>query len=87
MGSPADESFGDGIPAELERIVSKCLEKDLSRRYPNAFLRADLARGGVTPVSALTASESAGVHAGIPAPGLSHSFLGIEGGCWKRCSP
>ena len=34
-----------GIPAELERIVSKCLEKDPSRRYPDAAsVRADLAR-------------------------------------------
>ena len=42
-----------GIPAELERIVSKCLEKDPSRRYPDAAsLRADLARlRGVSPAS------------------------------------
>ncbi len=48
-----------GIPAELERIVSKCLEKDPSRRYPNAAsLRADLARlRGVSPVSIDSSSE------------------------------
>ena len=42
-----------GIPAELEHIVSKCLEKDPSRRYSGAAsLRADLARlRGVSPVS------------------------------------
>ena len=67
----------DGIPAELERIVSKCLEKDPSRRYSNAAsLRADLARArGVTPVSTLTASDSESEvpHAGIPHPGLTQS--------------
>ncbi len=48
----------DGIPAELERIVSKCLEKDPSRRYSNAAsLRADLAcLRGITPVP--TAADS-----------------------------
>lgn len=35
----------EGIPAELERLVSTCLEKDPSLRYPDvASLRADLAR-------------------------------------------
>jgi eukaryotic-like serine/threonine-protein kinase len=54
-------SLRKGIPFELERIVSKCLEKDASRRYSNASsLRADLARlRGVAPASILTASDSA----------------------------
>jgi eukaryotic-like serine/threonine-protein kinase len=34
-----------GVPAELERIVSKCLEKDAARRYSDAAaLRAELSR-------------------------------------------
>jgi serine/threonine protein kinase/tetratricopeptide (TPR) repeat protein len=65
----------DGIPAELEPIVSKCLEKDPSRRYSNASsLRADLARvRGVTRASILTASDSASEvpNAGIPHAGLT----------------
>ena len=62
-----------GIPAELERIVSKCLEKDPSRRYPNAAsLRADLARlRGVSPVSIDSSSEVP--NAEIPHPGLTRA--------------
>ena len=61
----------DGISAELERIVSKCLEKDPSRRYPNAAsLRADLVRlRGVTPISIDSSSEAS--NAGTSIPGLS----------------
>ena len=64
-----------GIPAELERIVSKCLEKDPSRRYSNAAaLRADLARlRRVSPASMLGGSESSSEasNAGTSTPGLS----------------
>ena len=83
-----------GIPAELERIVSKCLEKDPSRRYPNAAsLRADLARlRRVSPASMLGGFESSSEasNAGIPQPGLSQpacSSVGIEGGCWAVLQP
>jgi len=66
-----------GVPAELERIVSKCLEKDPSRRYPNAAsLRADLARlRASVPASMLAASESSSEvsDAGIPEAGRSQS--------------
>src|SRR5580765_8145293 len=66
-----------GVPAELERIVSKCLDKDPSRRYPNAAsLRADLARlRASVPASMLAASESSSEvsDAGIPEAGRSQS--------------
>ena len=66
-----------GIPAELERIVSKCLEKDPSRRYSNAAaLRADLARlRAGAPASMLVASDSSSEvsDAGIPEAGRSQS--------------
>ena len=63
----------DGIPVELERIVSKCLEKDPSRRYSNAAsLRADLAcLRGTTPVPAAADSSSEVPNAEIPRPALT----------------
>ncbi len=44
---PMTESLAD-VPPELESIVEKCLKKELSERYQNAFeLRADLVGLGI----------------------------------------
>jgi TolB-like protein/Tfp pilus assembly protein PilF len=64
----------DGVPVELEQIVSRCLEKDPARRYPDAAaLRADLAHllegstDRTSPASASTASSKV-PHAEMPRP-------------------
>ena len=79
----------DGIPAELERIVSKCLEKDPSRRYSSAAsLRADLARlRGVSPVLPIDSSPEV-PNAEIPQAGLTRArwTLQLESKVAAGCS-
>jgi serine/threonine-protein kinase len=59
----------DGVPVELEQIVSRCLEKDPARRYPDAAaLRVDLAHlleGSLAPTSSAASSIP---HAEMPRP-------------------
>jgi Tol biopolymer transport system component len=60
------------LPAELERIVNKALEKDRKLRYQTAAdLGADLQRPKRDSDSAKTAAASAALSAAVPAPGLA----------------
>lgn len=67
--SPA--RFNPGLPQDLERIISRSLEKDRELRYQNASdLRADLKR--------LKRDSDSGRSAAIPAPSESVQTAGVS---------
>ena len=78
------------VPTELERIISKALEKDRDLRYQSAAdLRSDLRRlkrsldsGGTSAIHEPAANASAATHHD---PGLRHSNFGCSSRaeCWR----
>ena len=80
---PSLKSWRTDVPASLERIVSRCLDKDPARRYGSA---AELSQA-IDAVKAERAPQTA-VRGGTPrwiiAAGLVLALAGIGGAYWMR---
>jgi eukaryotic-like serine/threonine-protein kinase len=80
---PSPRRLNPELPAELEKIISKCLEKDRDLRYQHASdIRTDPKRLKRDTGSGHTASVAAGLSRqsenGVPAPPLQSSASGVQ---------